>query len=153
MGKSLPLTTTKLQEFAKVISSSSGRLQRVPKHTKPIPRSRVSAPKSVKPSGLRVNSELVKLNVELQDRFPLSHVFSDCEKQWFEDALKEKAGDFAMQVLVGQMYCSGYGVPRDAKKGHMWIARASKSRASVWKVSNKHPGYNASDLESDELRG
>ncbi|RYQ94789.1 hypothetical protein Ahy_B08g089720 isoform F [Arachis hypogaea] len=39
-----------------------------------------------------------------------------CER-WFRDTLKEaKAGDINMQVLVGQMYYSGYDVPRDDQK-------------------------------------
>lgn len=50
-------------------------------------------------------------------RVPLSEVVSDCVKRWFKDTLKEaKAGDINMQVLVGQMYYSGYGVSRDAQK-------------------------------------
>ncbi|GFP92279.1 hypothetical protein PHJA_001372000 [Phtheirospermum japonicum] len=56
-----------------------------------------------------------------------------------------------MQVLVGQMYFTGYGVPRDDDKGEFWIARAARVRPSVWKVSEKRPGYNASDSDSDEL--
>ncbi|EEF35727.1 hypothetical protein RCOM_0850070 [Ricinus communis] len=55
-------------------------------------------------------------------------------------------------VLVGQMYYSGYGIPRDAQKGKIWMTRASKTRSSVWRVSDKHPGYNASDSDSDELK-
>lgn len=50
-------------------------------------------------------------------RVPLSEVVSDCVKRWFRDTLKEaKGGDINMQVLVGQMYFSGYGVARDAQK-------------------------------------
>lgn len=50
-------------------------------------------------------------------RVPLSEVVSDCVKRWFQDTLREaKSGDVSMQVLVGQMYYSGYGVPRDAQK-------------------------------------
>jgi TPR repeat protein len=38
-------------------------------------------------------------------------------KRWFEDTLKEaKTGDISMQVLVGQMYFNGYGVPKDVEK-------------------------------------
>nr|DAD28149.1 TPA_asm: hypothetical protein HUJ06_029617 [Nelumbo nucifera] len=74
-------------------------------------------------------------NPERQNRVPLSEVVSDCVRRWFQDTLKEaKAGDSGMQVLVGQMYYSGYGVPRDAQKGRAWITRASRSRSSVWKV-------------------
>ncbi|CAI9768408.1 unnamed protein product [Fraxinus pennsylvanica] len=87
---------------------------------------------------------------EKQRGFRLSEVISDCIKRWFVDTLKEaKAGDINMQVLVGQMYYSGYGVPRDAQKGKIWITKASRVRSSVWKVSNKRPGYNASDSDSD----
>lgn len=53
---------------------------------------------------------------ESNGRMPLSEVVAECVKRWFRDTLKEaKAGDINMQVLVGQMYCSGYGVPRDAQ--------------------------------------
>ncbi|KAK6152550.1 hypothetical protein DH2020_015185 [Rehmannia glutinosa] len=97
-----------------------------------------------------------------QRRLPLSEVVSDCIKRWFQDTLKEaKTGDINMQVLVAQMYYSGYGIPKDANKGKIWITRASRMRSSVWKISNKRPGelpvlfarYNASDSDSDELAG
>ncbi|KAB1224515.1 hypothetical protein CJ030_MR2G016404 [Morella rubra] len=93
-------------------------------------------------------------NSSNNNRVPLSEVVADCVKRWFKDTLKDaKAGDVNMQILVGQMYYSGYGVPRDAQKGRVWITRASRTRSSVWKVSDKHPGYNASDSDSDELKG
>ncbi|MED6109141.1 hypothetical protein PIB30_030926 [Stylosanthes scabra] len=48
---------------------------------------------------------------------PTASVVADCAKRWFHEILKEaKAGDAAMQVLVGQMYYSGYGVSRNPKK-------------------------------------
>lgn len=54
-------------------------------------------------------------------RVPLSKVVSDCVKRWFKDTLKEaKAGDVNMQVLVGQMYYSGYGVARDTQKVNLF---------------------------------
>lgn len=57
-----------------------------------------------------------------ESRMPLGHVVSDCVKRWFQDALKEaKAGDSGMQVLVGQMYYSGYGVPRDPQKVNFYF--------------------------------
>lgn len=47
----------------------------------------------------------------------LSEVVSDCVKRWFQETLKEaKSGDFSMQILVSQMYNSGYGVPIDPQK-------------------------------------
>lgn len=52
-----------------------------------------------------------------QRRLLLSEVVSDCIERWFQDTLREaKTGDVNMQVLVGQMYYSGYGVPKDADK-------------------------------------
>ncbi|KAK8517179.1 hypothetical protein V6N12_032376 [Hibiscus sabdariffa] len=117
-----------------------------------------------------------------QDRVPLAQVVSELVKVWFQDALNEaKAGDTNMQILVGQMYCNGYGVHKDVQKfssfmygehfhsgimksvlanrvrfrnqGHAWIGKASRNRSSAWKVSDKHPGYNASDSDSDEPKG
>jgi len=158
MGKSLP-SATKLQEFAKFVSP--GRFQ-TPKRAKTISQIRVSAPESGKPGAVRLESERVKQQKlmessegqQSESRMPLGQVVSDCVKRWFQDALKEaKAGDSGMQVLVGQMYYSGYGVPRDPQKGRAWMNRASKTRVSVWNVSDKHPGYNASDSDSDESKG
>ncbi|KAG0477022.1 hypothetical protein HPP92_013863 [Vanilla planifolia] len=87
------------------------------------------------------------------NRMRLSEVVADCVERWFRDALEEaKAGDAAMQVLVGQMYQSGYGVPRDEQKAKAWLTKASRHRSSVWKVSKKLPGYNVSDSDSDETK-
>lgn len=55
--------------------------------------------------------------MESTGRVPLSDVVADCAKRWFKDTLKEaKAGDINMQVLVGQMYYHGYGIPKDGQK-------------------------------------
>ncbi|KAJ4972045.1 hypothetical protein NE237_005144 [Protea cynaroides] len=149
MGKSIP-STARLQEFAKL---TSDKLKN-PKHAKPISKNTnfsLETAKSAESKHLKLRME----NSERQNRVPLKAVVSDCVKRWFQDTLKEaKAGDTGMQVLVGQMYYSGYGVSRDAQKGRAWISRASKIRSSVWKVSDKRPGYNASDSDSeDELKG
>ncbi|XP_043707101.1 uncharacterized protein LOC122656580 isoform X1 [Telopea speciosissima] len=148
MGKSLP-SAARLQEFARL---TSDKLKN-PKQAKPISKNINFSPETAK----SVESKQLKLkmeNSERQIRVPLKEVVSDCVKRWFQDALKEaKTGDTGMQVLVGQMYYSGYGVARDVQKGRTWISRASRSRSSVWKVSDKHPGYNASDSDSeDELK-
>lgn len=83
------------------------------------------------------------------ERVPLAEVVSDCTRRWFQDALKEaRGGDVTMQVLVGQMYRSGYGVNKNEHKAKVWIEKASRYRSTVWKVSNKRPGYNASDSDS-----
>jgi TPR repeat protein len=126
MGKSLP-SATKLQEFAKFVSP--GRFQ-TPKRAKTISQIRVSAPESGKPGAVRLESERVKQQKlmessegqQSESRMPLGQVVSDCVKRWFQDALKEaKAGDSGMQVLVGQMYYSGYGVPRDPQKVNLFF--------------------------------
>ncbi|KAK8575541.1 hypothetical protein V6N13_033218 [Hibiscus sabdariffa] len=151
MGKSI-VCTTKGQDFAKAIPSNK---LRGAKHVKPISRNRVSCGEKTRTIGVRVNSERVKHKaMDNQDRVPLAQVVSELVKVWFQDALNEaKAGDTNMQILVGQMYCNGYGVPKDVHKGHAWISKASRNRSSAWKVSDKHPGYNASDSDSDEPKG
>ncbi|TKW27931.1 hypothetical protein SEVIR_3G290100v4 [Setaria viridis] len=85
------------------------------------------------------------------ERKPLSEVVGDCVQRWFQDAFKEaRKGDVANQVLVAQMFFSGYGVPKNEYKGRQWMDRASKYRSSALKVGMKRPGYNASDSDSDE---
>ncbi|XVE97164.1 hypothetical protein REPUB_Repub02eG0287700 [Reevesia pubescens] len=143
MGKS-PSSPTKLQHLAK---ATAQHLSTTGKNAKPTPQNRriISQDKS--------KSKKMESSSASQ-RLPLSEVVSDCVKRWFKDTLKEaKSGDINMQVLVGQMYYSGYGVPQDAQKGRIWMTRASRMRSSVWKVSDKHPGYNASDSDSDEVKG
>jgi len=48
---------------------------------------------------------------------PLRNVVAQCEKRWYERTLKvAQSGDVAMQILVGQMLCSGYGVAVNVKE-------------------------------------
>ncbi|KAF9620400.1 hypothetical protein IFM89_011773 [Coptis chinensis] len=56
-----------------------------------------------------------------------------------------------LQVLLAQMYLSGYGIPKDPKMGKIWINKASKVRSAALKVGDKRPGYVASDYDSEEL--
>ncbi|CAI9762281.1 unnamed protein product [Fraxinus pennsylvanica] len=158
MGKSLP-SPHLLQQLARVITSNNrphrqSKLRPVFKaHPIQSPEPTVLRPDS--PEQPRLNKKNLKMEAENseQQRLPLAEVVADCVKRWFQNTLKEaKAGDTAMQVLVGQMYNGGYGVPKDAQKGRAWINRASKSRSSVWKVGDKHPGYNASDSDSDNSK-
>lgn len=122
MGRSIP-SAQNLQQFARVIASpkngpprhaqlkptSSARPISSPDPTDPIPGSR-------KLKGTTRRMEAAE-NSERQRRTPLGDVVSDCVRRWFQDTLKEaKNGDVAMQVLVGQMYTSGYGVGKDAQK-------------------------------------
>ncbi|KAK6135737.1 hypothetical protein DH2020_030517 [Rehmannia glutinosa] len=156
MGKSIP-SPQKLQQFARVIAAPDNGSRR-PAQLKPVSKTRpLSSPD---PTGCKPDSHQLRLNTrrmeaaensERRRRMPLADVVSDCVQRWFQDTLKEaKNGDISMQVLVGQMYYSGYGVTKDLQKGKAWINRASKSRSSVWKVGDKHPGYNASDSDSDD---
>ncbi|CAK9323909.1 unnamed protein product [Citrullus colocynthis] len=150
MAKSLP-SPTRLQQFAKVVVSSKKPQSAT---SNPKSRIRVSPPETPISGTVRVISEPKKkknMAEEETNRTPLACVVSDCVKRWFQDTLKEaRAGDTAMQVLVGQMFCSGYGVPKDTRKGLTWINRGSKSQP--WKVSDRHPGYLATDSESSDRR-
>ncbi|KAK9699981.1 hypothetical protein RND81_08G208600 [Saponaria officinalis] len=145
MGKSLPSTATSgFKNITRIISSD--RIKPTTKQVKPtsqnnqISQNRVDSAKL----GLKVDNSVVT-------RVPLSMAVTDCVKRWFHDTLKEaKNGDTSMQLLIGQMYNSGYGVRKDLEKGRTWITRASKGRSSAWRVSNKQPGYNASDSDSED---
>ncbi|CAO2816987.1 unnamed protein product [Amaranthus hypochondriacus] len=154
MGKSLPSTAV-LKNIARIFSSE--RITAL-KQVKPKSNNKVSASFSHSAKLLTkitpVDSVQLGLKLEgnsvVQNRFPLREVVSSCVKRWFRDTLKEaKAGDPAMQILVGQMYNSGYGVRKNTQKGCTWIIRATKGRSSAWKVRNKQPGYNISDSDSD----
>ncbi|BBN10130.1 hypothetical protein MPTK1_5g01210 [Marchantia polymorpha subsp. ruderalis] len=61
------------------------------------------------------------------ERVPLKDVVADCERRWFEATLKAaRSGDVSMQSLVGQMFCSGYGVAPDLKKGRLWLQKSAE---------------------------
>ncbi|KAL4574982.1 hypothetical protein LXL04_021822 [Taraxacum kok-saghyz] len=161
MGKAIP-SPSRLQDFARIITSDRIQQQskRGPKSVSNKTRV-VPPPEPAKPKGIRIAQsekqqqrlKIMEENSSMDRRIPLAEVVVECSRRWFQDTLKEaKAGDIGMQVLVGQMYCSGYGVVKDAQKGQAWISKASRSRSSVWKVGDKHPGYNASDSDTDEVK-
>ncbi|KAK6267276.1 hypothetical protein QUC31_018113 [Theobroma cacao] len=82
-----------------------------------------------------------------RDRIPLAQVVSELVKGWFQDAMKEaRAGDTNMQVLVGQMYCTGFGVPKDVQKTTLPCCQLLLLYFLV--VSR----YDASDSDSEELK-
>ncbi|KAM0953785.1 putative tetratricopeptide-like helical domain superfamily [Dioscorea sansibarensis] len=142
MGRG-PTTAANLQDYARL---ASGRI-RAARVSKPALRSLDSSARVSIPSKRRDMEES-------QGRLPLSEVVADCVKRWFQDTLKEaRNGDTTMQVLVGQMYHSGYGIPRNEQKAKAWLTKASRYRSSVWKVGDKRPGYNASDSDSDKEDG
>ncbi|KAJ0979276.1 hypothetical protein J5N97_014750 [Dioscorea zingiberensis] len=139
MGRG-PTTAASLQDYARVASERI----RAARASKPVLRSLDSSARVSVPSKGRAMEEG-------EGRLRLSDVVSDCVKRWFQDTLKEaRDGDTAMQVLVGQMYHNGYGVPRNDQKAKVWLTKAAKYRSSVWKVGDKRPGYNASDSDSDK---
>ena len=113
MGKSLPKTAkSKLQ---KQLCGFASQLSR-PKHETQVAigaefRGQKLEREKMESSGRGSDGERQSRHA------PLSRVVSNCTRRWFQDTLKEaKSGDFSMQVLVGQMYYSGYGVPKDARK-------------------------------------
>jgi hypothetical protein len=57
------------------------------------------------------------MNPNEEKAIPLKQVVAECERQWFDQTLKAaKAGETAMQTLVGQMLCSGYGASVNVKE-------------------------------------
>ncbi|XP_057248721.1 uncharacterized protein LOC104908080 isoform X2 [Beta vulgaris subsp. vulgaris] len=131
MGKSLP-STAGLKNFARIITS-----EKIfpPKQVKPTSNNKVSTsiPKSAtEPTKMsRVDSAQLSLKMEnssvSRTRVPLAEVVSDCARRWFQDTLKEaRDGDTAMQVLVGQMYNSGYGVPKNTEKDIMQVTQSHR---------------------------
>ncbi|KAG0613004.1 hypothetical protein M758_6G068900 [Ceratodon purpureus] len=58
---------------------------------------------------------------------PLRDVVARCEKNWHEQTLRSaKCGNVAMQTLIGQMLCSGYGAAVNVKEGITWLQKAAK---------------------------
>ncbi|RYR46012.1 hypothetical protein Ahy_A07g031782 [Arachis hypogaea] len=169
MGKSI-LSAVRFHELCRIVSSSANGNAK-----------RTATAQKQQPQRMQTNTVAVpslkhgKMGTsEGQCRMPLSRVVADCTNRWFHDTLKEaKAGDTSMQLLVAQMYFSGYGVPKDPQKcaicfvlpcfgtsgyliycdelglkGNVWIDKAARSRNSVWKACDKHIGYRTSDSDS-----
>ncbi|KAK6156050.1 hypothetical protein DH2020_010298 [Rehmannia glutinosa] len=153
MGKSIP-SPQKLQQFVRVIASPDNGSRR-PSQLKPVSKTRpLSSPD---PTGCKPDSHQLRIstrrmeaaeNSERRRRMPLADVVSDCVQRWFQDTLKEaKNGDISMQVLVGQMYYSGYGVTKDLQKMKMGMhmsyhlvdaAKETKDAYTVTQFCSKH---------------
>lgn len=117
MGKSLE-SVARLKELSRVVSSAKSQR---PKGTQPRSPNRVATPRTARQGSVKAEPAKKKMEAFLEGeqcrRTPLARVVADCAKRWFQDTLKEaKDGDSAMQVLVGQMYYSGYGVRKDPLK-------------------------------------
>lgn len=138
------------QELSRIANSAT-KIHRL-KQTQPVSLNQFITPRTTKNQQDRTVVKVESPSKKVETRIALSRVVADCTHRWFHDTLKEaKRGDLSSQVLVGQMYCSGYGVPKNSQKGHAWISRASRSRNSVWQLSEKPPGYRASDSDSSEM--
>ncbi|CAN8317111.1 unnamed protein product [Cochlearia groenlandica] len=146
MGKSIP---NKIGLIRGVSSVAASRLSSKP--IRPITLNPMETPVNDFSSSSSSSAAAATSSGESSRRsVPLSSVVSDCAKRWFKDTFEEaKAGNITMQVLLSQMYNSGYGVPKDSRKGKIWITKASRTRSSVLKVKDKRPGYNASDSDSE----
>ncbi|CAN6289727.1 unnamed protein product [Urochloa humidicola] len=165
MGKRLPAAAAAAVAAAAVRSyarnlrspssaaSAAGKAAKTPPAPLDTPRNSAAAAAAAAAASsgrAEVRDLATACGLQEDERVPLAEVVSDCTRRWFQDALKEaRAGDITMQVLVGQMYRSGYGVNKNENKARAWMEKASRYRSTVWKVSNKHPGYNASDSDSD----
>lgn len=104
MGKSIPIKTG-----LRGASAATAAFIKSSKPIRPVSSKTMDSPD--KDSSAAITSDSSRSYV------PLSSVVSDCAKRWFKDTLEEaKAGNITMQVLLGQMYYSGYGVPKDARK-------------------------------------
>ncbi|XP_009133258.1 uncharacterized protein LOC103857784 isoform X2 [Brassica rapa] len=106
MVKPIPITT--------VLRGASAAASKFVKSSKPI---RPVSSNNTMASPDKDSSAATTSSGSSRRSVPLSAVVSDCAKRWFEDTLEEaKAGNITMQVVLGQMYNSGYGVPKDARK-------------------------------------
>jgi len=125
MGKRLPAAAAAaVRSYARSLRvpsdtaavASAGRAAKTP--VAPLDTPRKSAAAAASSSGrAEVRDLAAACGLEAGERVPLAEVVSDCTRRWFQDALKEaRAGDITMQVLVGQMYRSGYGVNKNEHK-------------------------------------
>lgn len=116
MGKSFQSAPMLNHELSRFVSSPIPQ-SHMPNQIQPIWCNRATA----KSSAIRVESLPMQPKKEnsngVKYRVPLAEVVADCAKRWFLGTLEEaKAGNTSMQLLVGQMYSTGYGVPTDPQK-------------------------------------
>ncbi|OAY65691.1 hypothetical protein ACMD2_13784 [Ananas comosus] len=58
--------------------------------------------------------------------------------------------DWRVELLRRKDYSAATWQMLMRNNGRIWIEKASRYRSTAWKVSEKQPGYNASDSDSDE---
>ncbi|TVU47375.1 hypothetical protein EJB05_06974, partial [Eragrostis curvula] len=141
MGKRLPaaVAAAAVRSYARSLRSPSAaeaaaKAAKTPRAPLDTPRNAAAATGAASSGRAEVRDLAAACGLQEDERVPLSEVVLDCTKRWFQDALKEaRAGDAAMQVLVGQMYRCGYGVNRNEHKARVWMEKASRYRSTVWK--------------------
>ena len=125
MGKRLPAAAlaAALRPYARFSSApSAGKPSRPPTAPMDTPRN-AGAGAGASSGRAEVRDVAAACGMQEDDRVPLSEMVLDCTRRWFQDALKEaRAGDAAMQVLVGQMYRTGYGVSKNEHKVSPYLA-------------------------------
>lgn len=114
MGKSS--SAQKFEQLARFIAPKQTHKPFRVTQLKPVSKARpIDHPNGRKPESLKLNCQKMEA-VEPLEKGPLADVVANCVKRWFQDTLKEaKSGNTAMQVLVGQMYSSGYGTVKDTQ--------------------------------------
>lgn len=113
MGKRLP-STAKIEAYARLASEriKPSKLPEPQSKTLEIDRTQQRSSSTPKPPARSMENDGRR-----NARVPLGDVVSECVRRWFQDTLKEaRNGDQSMQVLVGQMYQSGYGVAKNEQK-------------------------------------
>ena len=124
MGKRLQaaaVAAAAVRSYARSLRSPysvAGKVANTPPAPLDTPRNSAAAAAAAASSGrAEVRDLAAACGLQEDERVPLAEVVSDCTRRWFQDALKEaRAGDASMQVLVGQMYRSGYGVNKNEHK-------------------------------------
>lgn len=121
MGKGLPPPAS-LERYARVVAERIRRSKVAKPDLKCLSsvKEEAAAIAASSSRGIRRGMDERKMQ---EGRVPLKDVVADCTRRWFQDSLREaKAGDAAMQVLVGQMYQSGYGVSKNEQKVRTFVS-------------------------------
>jgi TPR repeat protein len=147
MGKRLPaaaaaVAAAAIRSYARSLRSPSfaaGKAAKTPPAPLDTPRNSAAAAAAAAAASsgrAEVRDLAAACGLQEDERVPLAEVVSDCTRRWFQDTLKEaRAGDITMQVLVGQMYRSGYGVNKNEHKVSRFFGfRIERSRffKGIW---------------------
>ncbi|XP_062213464.1 uncharacterized protein LOC133914364 [Phragmites australis] len=132
MGKRLPaaaVAAAAVRSYVRSLrspSAAAGKAAKTPPAALDTPRNSAAAG-AASFGRSEVRDLAAACGLQEDERVPLADVVSDCTRRWFQDALKEaRTGDVSMQVLVGQMYRSGYGVNKNEHMARLWMEKASR---------------------------